>query len=1038
MRKYALMNNLAGWFTFLIACITYFSTVEPTASFWDCGEFIATAYKLQIGHPPGAPLFMIMGRVATLFAFGDTSQVAYMMNLFSALASAFTILFLFWSITHLGRKIISANKEDLSQGNIIAILSAGFVGALAYTFSDTFWFSAVEGEVYATSSFFTAAVFWAMLKWEEAADQPYSDRWIVLIAFLMGLSIGVHLLNLLAIPAIAYIYYFKKFKTTRKGIIITGLIGMGILGFIQFGVIPGVVSIAAKFELLFTNTLGLPVGSGSLFYGILVITLLIFGLKRTINRGKVLANTILLCITVILIGYSSYGMILIRSNAGTPMDENNPENVFSLLSYLNREQYGTRPLLHGQYFNAPLDESNPYIDGKKTYTLDKTTGKYIVVGDEKDNARPNYDAEYSTFFPRMWSSQGHHIKGYKEWADIKPNPSRIPTKTKANPERVSDPLKNPPSFGENLSFFFSYQLGFMYWRYFAWNFVGRQNDIQGHGNVIDGNWKSGISFLDSPRLGTQHNLPESMKNNKANNSFYFLPLLLGLIGMFYHFVKEKKDGVVVMLFFFFTGIAIILFLNQYTMEPRERDYGFAGSFYAFSIWIGLGIMALYELIRKVTPQPLAAGSALIICTLAVPYIMAADGWDDHNRSHRYTARDYASNYLNSCASNAILFTNGDNDTFPLWYAQEVEGIRTDVRVVNLSLLNTDWYIDQIKRKAYDSDAVPLSFTEDKYRSGKRDQVLFYEREELKGYQDVRRMIDFVASDNPNNKLALRNGKKIEYFPSNKFSIKVDSGKVVNNGTVPVELADQIVSSIDWEINKSYILKSELMILDLLATNNWERPIYFAITVGSDSYLGLEDYFQLEGLAYRLIPVKTSGMSMNEDFGRVNTNLMYDNIMNKFKWGGVDARELYMDENNLRMTTNLRNNFERLASALIEEDRKEEALKVLDKSFEVLPEMNVPYNYFVVPLSEKYYLLEQGEKGDAVMLRYANILESELEWFFSQKPEIKKNLSSSIQRNMAIMKRILDLTEKHKREINKEIKEKFNALEPQYIPTLGRN
>lgn len=1018
MKKYALINNLTGWFTFFIACFTYFSTVEPTASFWDCGEFIATAYKLQIGHPPGAPLFMIMGRVATLFAFGDVEKVALMMNLFSALASAFSILFLFWSITYLSKKIFLANKEEIHTSNIIAIMSAGFVGALAYTFSDTFWFSAVEGEVYATSSLFTAAVFWAMLKWDAVADEPFADRWIVLIAFLMGLSIGVHLLNLLAIPAIAFIYYFKKFTPSPKGIIITSLIGMGILGIIQFGVIPGVVSIAAKFELLFTNSFGLPVGTGALIYGIILIGLLVYGLKRTIERNKPVLNTILLSITVILIGYSSYGMILIRSNAGTPMDENNPENVFTLLSYLNREQYGTRPLVYGQYFNAELDSDKPYKDGKTTYTLDKSIGKYIVIGDPKDNATPNYAASHSTVFPRMWSSQSHHIKGYKEWAGIKGDP------------------KKRPAFSENLKFFFRYQLGFMYWRYFAWNFIGRQNDIQGHGSILDGNWKSGIDLVDNGRIGTQHNLPVSMKNNKANNSFYFLPLILGLIGLIYHFMREGKDGVVVMLFFFFTGIAIILFLNQYTMEPRERDYGFAGSFYAFSIWIGIGVLALYEALRFKIPKQISAAAALIICTIAVPYVMAKDGWDDHNRSHRYTARDYASNYLNSCAPNAILFTNGDNDTFPLWYAQEVEGIRTDVRVVNLSLLNTDWYIDQIKRKAYDSDAVPLSFTEDKYRSGKRDQVLFYEREELKGYQDVRKMIDFVASDNQSNKLTLRNGKKIEYFPSNKFSVKVDSAKVVQNGTVPSSLANQIVKSIDWEISKNYILKSELMILDLLATNNWERPIYFAITVGSDSYLGLEEYFQLEGLAYRLIPVKTKDIAMTDDFGRVNTDLMYDNVMNKFKWGGVDQREIYMDENNIRMTTNLRNNFERLATGLIQEGKNDSALKVLDKCFEVLPENNIPYNYFVVPLSEKYYLLNEIEKGDAVMLRYAEILDEELTWFFNQKMEIKKGATTTIQRNMAILKRIMDITGRFDTPAHEKIKEKFKILEPQYMPMAG--
>ena len=825
MKQYKKLNNVFGWLAFAIAMFTYGSTIEPTASFWDCGEFIATAYKLQIGHHPGAPFFMILGRVATLFAFGDTEQVAMMMNMLSALMSALSILFLFWTITHLAKKIFVKGNEEISTGNLIAILGSGLVGSLAYTFSDTFWFSAVEGEVYATSSFFTAIVFWAMLKWEEVADQPHADRYIILIAYLMGISIGIHLLNLLAIPAIAYIYYFKKFKPTKKGILATGVIGMLILGLVQFAFIPKVVGIAAKFEVLFTNSMGLPFGSGAIVYILILITALIASLIYSGKQNKhftfgalailllltlglpgivavgilayfiygtqpnyVLANTLTLCITVMLIGYGSYGMILIRSAADTPMDENNPENVFTLLSYLNREQYGTRPLVYGQYFNAKLhpDPEQRYIPGNTVYSPNKETGKYEVVATPKDTETPNYDPDFCTVFPRMWSSQSHHIKGYKTWAGIK------------NTEKK-------PSFGQNLTFFFKYQLGFMYFRYFAWNFIGRQNDVQGHGSISDGNWKSGIEFIDSQMLGTQSNLPPSMAGNKANNSFYFLPFILGIIGMVYHYNKTKRDFAAVMLFFFFTGIAIILFLNQYTMEPRERDYGFAGSFYAFTIWIGLGVAALYDGLKKFAPAQIVAAAVTVICAVAVPGLMAKGGWDDHNRSDRYTARDYASNYLQTCAPNAILFTNGDNDTFPLWYAQEVEGIRTDIRVVNLSLLNTDWYIDQIKRKAYDSDAVPLSFTQDKYRQGKRDQIIIYDEKNLTGYQNIREMVDFVASDDPRNKLKYSN-REFEYFPSGKFSIPVDSAKVVNNGTVPKELANRISKSVDFEISRSYILK----------------------------------------------------------------------------------------------------------------------------------------------------------------------------------------------------------------------------------------
>ena len=1019
MKQYKFLNNIFGWLVFAIALFVYGTTVEPTASFWDCGEFIATAYKLQIGHPPGAPLFMIMGRIATLFAFGDTSKVAYMMNLLSALASAATILFLFWTITHLARKIFIGKDGLLSSSNTIAVIGCGIVGALAYTFSDTFWFSAVEGEVYATSSFFTAVVFWAMLKWEEVADEPYADRYIVLIAYLFGLSIGIHLLNLLAIPALAFIYYYKKYNPTKMGLFLTFLVGMFILGLVQFGIIPGVVGFAAKFELLFTNSLGLPFGSGAIFYFALLIALVVCGLYYTRKNGMPALNTALLCFTVMLIGYSSYGMILIRSSADTPMDENNPENVFTLLSYLNREQYGTRPLVYGQYYNAPLhpDASKRYKPGNTVYSPNKTTGKYDVIATSKDTEEPVYDPAYCTVFPRMWSSQPQHVRGYKSWSNIKGDPKKRPT------------------FGENVKFFFGYQLGFMYFRYFAWNFVGRTNDIQGQGKpALEGGWKSGIPFFDDSRLGTQSNMPVSIGGNKANNSFYFLPLILGLIGMVYHYMKSKRDFSVVMLFYFFTGIAIIIFLNQYTNEPRERDYGFTGSFYAFSIWIGLGVASLYDFFKKFAPANVVAVGVIAVSTVAVPGLMAKVGWDDHDRSLRFTARDYASNYLQSCQKNAILFTNGDNDTFPLWYAQEVEGIRTDIRVVNLSLLNTDWYIDQIKRQAYDSDPVPISFTQDKYRQGKRDQILIYD-ENLAGFQDIREMMKFVESDDAATKFKYGD-RMFEYFPSKNFSIPVDSAAVIKNGTVAPELASRIVKSINFTIDRNYILKADLMILDLLATNNWNRPVYFAITVGDDSFLGLQDYFQLEGLAYRLVPVQNPP-SRGDSFGRVASNIMYDNVMNKFKWGGVDKNEVYMDENNQRMTMNLRSNFDRLASALISEGKKDSAVKVLDKAFEVLPEINVPYNFFVVQLAEDYYQCDEVDKADKIMKRYADIVEQELTWYFSQKPIIIKDFESEIQRNMSIFKFIADIARRNTRtELSADLQKRFGILEMKYSGTAG--
>jgi len=832
-------------------------------------------------------------------------------------------------------------------------------------------------------------------------------------------------------------------------------LGMLILGMIQFGLISKVVGNAASFELLFSNSLGLPFGSGALVYILLVITAIVFalyysrkGIKHPTfvvtaillllvlgwmgviaggilayfiygpRQNFVLANTLTLCITAMLIGYGSYGMILIRSAADTPMDENNPENVFTLLSYLNREQYGTRPLAYGQYYNAPLhpDAKKRYKPGNTVYAPNQTTGKYDVIATPKDTEEPVYDPEYCTVFPRMWSSQASHIRGYKNWAEIKGDP------------------KKKPSFGQNISFFFSYQLGFMYFRYFAWNFVGRQNDIQGQGNISDGNWKSGFDFIDDGKLGTQKNLPPSLASNKANNNFYFLPMILGLIGLVFQLLRNKREFSIVMLFFFFTGIAIIIFLNQYTNEPRERDYGFAGSFYAYSIWIGMGVAAIYSGLKKYGPQPIIAIIVTGLCTVAVPGIMASEGWDDHDRSNRYTARDYASNYLNSCAKNAIVFTNGDNDTFPLWYAQEVEGIRTDIRVVNLSLLNTDWYIDQIKRKAYDSDAVPLSFTQDKYRQGKREQILIYEQKGLEDYQNIREMIDFVASDDPSNKFDYGD-RKFDYFPSKKFRIPVDSAKVVANGTVPKGMENQIVPYIDFEIDRNYVLKAELMILDLLATNNWERPIYFAVTVGDDSYIGLQDYFQLEGLAYRLVPIKTT--SRGQDYGRIDTDIMYNNMMNKFAWGGIDKKEVYMDENNNRMTMNLRSNFDRLASALIQEGKKDSAMKVVDRAFEVLPENNVPYNFFVVQLAEDYYQAGATAKADKILNRYAEIVEQELNYYFGQKPKIYKQFDSEVQRNMSIFKFVFDVAKRNKRDVLvKNFESRFKNLEGCYMSSGG--
>lgn len=1092
MAKYQKLNNLFGWIAFLVAAFVYISTAEPTASFWDCGEYIATAFKLQVGHPPGAPLFQLLGRFFTLLAFGDVTKAAYMVNVMSALCSAFTILFLFWTITAFARKMADKSGE-LTNGKMFAILGSGLVGALAYTFSDSFWFSAVEGEVYAMSSFFTAMVFWAILKWERIADEPKSDRWIIFIAYLMGLSIGVHLLNLLAIPAIVFIYYFKKYPFTRKGFVITGVLSILLLGGVQGGIIPGIVSLAANFELFFANSLGLFFNSGILFYALMVIFITLGGIAYSLkpsqrmynmlmgagiafflltlitspgfsttvvrfiigsiflglfyylrNKYQVL-NTILLCFTMLLIGYSSFALLVIRSQANTPMDENNPENPINLLSYLNREQYGDWPILYGQYYNAPLDPQQPYkdgnpvyvkeeikdntsikngVDGSPAYTKNKQTGKYVISDDRKSSI-PNYDPRFCTMFPRMWSTQSNHEGAYKRWGDIKGERISI-TNGRGEKETL---IK--PTFGENITYFLRYQINHMYLRYFMWNFAGKQNDVQGHGNSTDGNWITGISIFDNWRLGDQENLPSSVANNKATNAFYAFPLILGLIGLYFHFDKDNRAGFVVLLLFIFTGLAIVFYLNQYPYQPRERDYAFAASFYAFAIWIGLGVYAIFDMLSNKLNSNTSAIIATSVCLLAVPMLMAKDGWDDHDRSKRYTARDFAINYLNSCAPNAVLFTNGDNDTFPLWYVQEVEGIRTDVRVINLSLLNTDWYIDQMKRKAYDSKPVPFSLTEDKYRQGTRDYVPFYDRK-IQGYVKLRELIDFIGSENANNKLEMQSGKAMNYFPTKNMEIPVNKALVLSNGTVPTAMADRILPAIDWELNKNYIMKNDLMVLDLLATNNWDRPIYFAVTTGPDSYLNLENYFQLEGLAYRLVPIKNTPDEQNQG-SRVATDVMYNNLMNKFQWGGIDKPGVYIDENILRMVTNLRIQMGTLASALVSEGKKDSAIKVLDKCVEVMPEGNIPYDGTMFSVVVSYYQAGAVTQPNKIAKRLFDVFEGDLKYYYSLGQKDAAQYGREVKQAQDILQRLTYLAKNFKQDtLSKEFETRFDKLQSTYM------
>jgi hypothetical protein len=1026
MKKFKLINNIAGWIIFAIAATVFIGCIEPTASFWDCGEFISCAVKLEVCHPPGYPMFAMLGRIATLFAFGDVVKIPMMVNTLSALASSFTVLFLFWVITHMARKIIG-KKDEYSLSETISIIGSGVVGALAFTFSDSFWFSAEEAVVFASSTLFTSSIFWAILKWEDSADEKYSNRWLILIAYLMGLSIGVHLLNLLTIPALGLVYYFRKYTVTRKGVLIALGISMVILAVIMYGIIQGLFVFASWFELFFVNQIGLPFNSGWIFFTVTLIGALIWGIWYTSQKGKVLLNTILLCSTVILLGYSSYTMSIVRSNANTPLNENNPANLFNLLSYLAREQYGDRPLLYGQYYNAPVRDSK---EGRAIYTQKKDKqGKDVYVA---ISHRPEYvyDPQFCTIFPRMHSNESSHVQAYKSWANIKGTPIQT-TNQQGQPETIYK-----PTFGENLSFFWHYQVQWMYFRYFMWNFSGRQNDIQGHGDIVKGNWITGIKLFDEWRLGPQDKLPENVsgyqfKNNKARNTYFMLPFLLGLIGLFFHYNRRKRDFWVVMVLYFMTGLAIILYLNQTPYQPRERDYSYVGSFFAFSIWIGLGVMGIIDWISKKVPGSITGILVSVLCLALVPGLMAHENWNDHDRSGRYTCTDFAYNYLNSCEPNAIIFTNGDNDTFPLWCAQEVLGERTDIRVVNLSYLGADWYIDQMQRKVYTSDPLPFSMKPDKYITGTRDALYVVDR--VNDYADLKDVMTFVASDDPETKtLPNASRERVEYIPTSKLSLKIDKAQVLANGTVTPAFADSIVPEMKWDLGKKTVIyKNDMMILDLMANNNWKRPVYFAITVGDENYLGLEKYFRLDGLAYRVLPVACT--RADGQLGSIDSKILYNNMMNKFKWGNVADPKVYLDENNLRMLTNFRNNFARLAEKLIDEKQVDKAVLVLDRCFKVMPVQQVPLNYTAIPLIEQYYRANQTKKANDLANIMFNDLSDEARYYFRMRGSLANGLESEKRMSLYTLNQLGRVTQAAGQ---KELSAKIESTLQSYIQSLG--
>ncbi|HBT85532.1 MAG TPA: hypothetical protein DEB12_06450 [Porphyromonadaceae bacterium] len=1100
MSKYKLINNISGWAVFAVAATVYLLTIEPTASFWDCGEFITSAYKLEVGHPPGAPFFMLVGNFFTQLA-RDTSQVAMMVNIMSALMSAFTILFLFWTITHLTRKLLLKKSDDvLTVGQTIAVIGSGVVGALVYTFSDTFWFSAVEGEVYAFSSMLTALVFWLILKWEDNADKPHSDKWLVLIAYVMGLSIGVHLLNLLCIPAIVMVYYFKKTENANwKGALKALLVSFVLIIIVMWGVIPGFTKVGGWFELLFVNTLGLPYNSGVLFYLLVLVASIVMGLYHTISSKKnenrartaffmTLALTGVLfisgstwlwivliaagayfvfkskkismrfinlsvsCIMVILVGFSAYALIPIRSSANPPLDLNSPEDIFSLGSYLNREQYGQTPLIHGTTYASKIARN---ADGTAITDGERISYKQVVKAspDEKDRYEkvisPNYKYTNTMLFPRMHSNPNNpsfqnHIIGYERWGGVNDRNTK-------------------PTFFQNLKYMFGYQFNYMYWRYFFWNFSGRQNDIQGDGGITAGNWITGISFIDEHvlGLGPQDEMAPDIVNNKGRNKYYMLPLILGIIGILYQLrLKERglQSFIVVFLLFFMTGLAIILYLNQTFMEPRERDYAYAGSFYAFSIWVGMGVAGIALFLRKYIKNTKAATALASAACLFVPVQMASENWDDHDRSGRTLARDTGMNYLSSVGENAILFTNGDNDTYPLWYVQETEGFRTDVRVTNLSFLQTEWYIDQLVRPAYESEPLPIKWSRPRYSGDEGSAAFVITKKEIESvlsqsqipaisynnYYDTNAYRDTISlkqtmenlrtgvNSKPSNPF---NTGDTQVIPGNRLYLDVDSS-AVNWDALAAKPTDRMIISLE---GKQAVYRHELMMLELLTNindDNWERPLHFATTITPSLYMNLqENNFSLNGLTYQVVP----GSPLNNG---VNLEAAYDNMVNKFRWGGLENNpDIYMDQTSRRMLSTFRLYFTQLIDELINAGENEKALTALDKVTSMIPDSAVSYGTDGLLFARAYYRIGEQEKAEALITDIHNRINANLNWFERLKSiQIANTMSDIIYNNISPLMLVKNIYQQYDKEkymlLTDDLFKRAQAFYMKGIPYVG--
>ena len=1113
MKQYRLVDNVLGWLTFLIAAFVYCSTIEPTASFWDCPEFITTGYKLEVGHPPGAPFFMLTANLFTQLT-SDPTKVAFMVNIMSALLSATCILFLFWSITHLTRKLLISSWDELNTTKLIAIEASGLVGALIYTFSDTFWFSAVEGEVYAYSSAFTAVVFWLILKWEDHADEPHSDRWLVLIMYMTGLSIGVHLLNLLCVPAIVLVYYYKRFPNADlKGSLIALFISFVLVAAILYGVVPGIITVGGWFELFFVNTLGCPFNTGVIVYLILLVGIVIWAIYESyqqknklrenisflaavamlgvpfygygisaaiigivvlailwvILEGKLkmlpaitsrMKNTTLLCMLMLMIGYSTYAVIVIRSSANPPMDQNSPEDIFTLGKYLSRDQYGDRPLLYGQAYTSQValkiegnmckpifTEGAPEYQRKEKASADEKDSYFVV------SHKRNYKYAQNMLFPRMYDAG--HTQSYEAWMG---GVDGHVTQYDRCGETVD--VKVPTQI-ENIRFFLSYQCNWMYWRYFMWNFAGRQNDIQGHGELEHGNWLSGFSFIDNLRLGDQNMLPDDLKNNKGHNVFYCLPLLLGLIGLFWQawYTRRRTNaegkmsidpiGIrqfwVVFFLFFMTGLAIVIYLNQTPLQPRERDYAYAGSFYAFAIWCGMGVAAIINLIERKLKKssPVVAALVGLVCLL-VPVQMASQTWDDHDRSGRYTCRDFGQNYLMSLQKegNPIIFTNGDNDTFPLWYNQDVEGVRTDARVCNLSYLATDWYIDQMRRPAYDSPSVPITWPRLDYCTGTNEyvEVMPDLKQQIKEYyQENPEVAKSSFGDNP---FELKNilkywvrskNEELHVIPTDTVFVTIDKEAVRKSGMLMASdsIPDRMVISLK---GKNALYKGDMMMLEMISQCNWTRPIYVALTVGEDNYMNLGDNFVQEGLVNRITPFTTNiGGKPVEGAKNFDTERTFDNMMHRFKFGGLEKKGIYLDETVMRMCYTHRRLFGELVTRLIQEGKKDKASQVLSYSEKVLPPYNIPINYLSggVNFAKSYALLGQKNKAKAYNDAIWKNSKQYFQWYLSLDNNKFLNSQNDCMMQMYVMHQCIEIADMIDKSYGDKLAKELNALASAY-------